>query len=736
MKTNIVPCRKAIILFLTVLSFFLFNSLLLSQTAGLWKRRNPLPTGNNIWDIYFFDVNTGLLIGEAGTILKTSDGGQSWKSVNSPTSNDLRKLFFIDSNEGIIVGDEGTMLKTYDRGENFHSIISNTEKDLRSVFFIDEKTGWACGERGMIIHTTDKGEHWRTVHEGVFEEHTILNDVFFLDKSKGWTGGELWPEFSRKTILFTEDGGKTWDPVDCGRFYAILRIYFSNDNTGYVGGWSDFVVLNGNGDIINNKFMQDIYDIFFIDENNIWVTGVHKNREGFILKITGTDLSTEKSSIDTKGKLFCIYFIDKYNGWAAGEAGTIVHTTNGGKNWHCITSENHIDFNDVEFTSATHGYIVGDEVIYLFTTDGGNSWQYKDFDSPYVFSNITFFDDNNGWLTAYNYLRYEKTDYGRILKTTNGGLTWNETGNNLFKEIYDICFVTKEIGFIIEGNILKTIDGGETWKTINDEWASDLLFLNENKGWAYVENYIIYTNDGGETWNTPEGYLESNSDFKDIYVDCIFFRDENTGWAGISKGIITSADGGKNWVLQKYYHRSFIKDIHFISNNVGWAIGLDGLVLKTTDAGTHWTEDTRISKSSLKGIEFSSDSHGWIVGDHGTILEYNNEHMTKKNIPYKPEIFFHNFPNPFNDKTKFLFQLQNRHHLATVKIYNILGQEIKILKEEEGWESYTHFSDISWDGKDDTGNPVPSGIYLCKVEIKTIGTGERLSAIKKVTLLR
>ena len=66
-----------------------------------------------------------------------------------------------------------------------------------------------------------------------------------------------------------------------------------------------------------------------------------------------------------------------------------------------------------------------------------------------------------------------------------------------------------------------------------------------------------------------------------------------------------------------------------------------------------------------------------------------------------------NYPNPFNPETEIRFQFPEAGH-SVVRIYNTLGQEIRTLADgqyEAGFQS------ISWDGKDNNGQLVASGIY-------------------------
>ncbi len=89
------------------------TTLLRSAENFDWEWQNPLPTGNRLWDVDFVDANHGWVVGEHSTILSTTDGGHSWKSLNSGVEvqgrgslNEVhfRQVKFFDLLNGIIGG--------------------------------------------------------------------------------------------------------------------------------------------------------------------------------------------------------------------------------------------------------------------------------------------------------------------------------------------------------------------------------------------------------------------------------------------------------------------------------------------------------------------------------------------------------------------------------------------------------------------------------------------------------
>lgn len=104
------------------------------------------------------------------------------------------------------------------------------------------------------------------------------------------------------------------------------------------------------------------------------------------------------------------------------------------------------------------------------------------------------------------------------------------------------------------------------------------------------------------------------------------------------------------------------------------------------------------------------------------ITGIDNEHS---NLPSELKLN-QNYPNPFNPETEISFQLPEANHVV-IKIYNVRGEEIRTLTDGQ-YQVGGH--QIRWDGKDNNGNLVPSGVYL--YQLKSGSTTQ----IKKMTLIR
>ncbi len=127
----------------------------------------------------------------------------------------LRAVFFLDQNRGWAVGSKGTLLQTTDGGNTWKPRNASTDDVVRDIFFIDERNGWIVCEvnayqlktvdepRAYLMKTTD-GEKWNRIEIKDFNIDSILVRAVFTRNGRGWTFGE------GGAIYATRDSGDTW----------------------------------------------------------------------------------------------------------------------------------------------------------------------------------------------------------------------------------------------------------------------------------------------------------------------------------------------------------------------------------------------------------------------------------------------------------------------------------------------------------------------------------------------
>ena len=106
--------------------------------------------------------------------LTVSYSQTGWFQQNSTSSEWLRSVSFANSSTGWTVGNAGTILKTTNGGSNWFQQVSGTSQGLWAVNFFNTGTGWACGFSGVLLKTTNGGLNWFQLNSS-----TTVNLRFF-----------------------------------------------------------------------------------------------------------------------------------------------------------------------------------------------------------------------------------------------------------------------------------------------------------------------------------------------------------------------------------------------------------------------------------------------------------------------------------------------------------------------------------------------------------------------------
>lgn len=114
------------------------------------------------------------------------------------------------------------------------------------------------------------------------------------------------------------------------------------------------------------------------------------------------------------------------------------------------------------------------------------------------------------------------------------------------------------------------------------------------------------------------------------------------------------------------------------------------------------------------------------IMDHRFIPKQENPEKTQANNLPTTFVLSQNYPNPFNPETEIRFQLPEASHV-TLSIFNLLGQKVRTLTDKE---MATGFHTIKWDGRNNFGNAVASGVYLYVIQ------ASKFFDVKKMVLMQ
>lgn len=673
--------RKISIIFLIII--------LTNSTNAQWFWQNPWPQGNALHSISIPSENLIYAVSENNIVIKSTDSGESWKLniIDTINTSGFYKIQFINAETGFLLSNK--FYKTTNGAQNWVEINLGNASN-KNFYFLDQVNGWITGSNGFF-KTTDGGETWDSI------PNYLLPSFDFINTTYGYCAGGY-------AIRKTTDGGYTWSDVYNGVQNGFYDIKILND--------SIIIAVGSNGNIIRTENSGETWDTIFCptNENLLDIESISQTTAwivangGVILKTTNSGVTWFPQTAYTSSGLYSIKFDGNQNGYIVGLSGKIFKTTDLGANWTRISKGYYENLKALFFISQDIGWAGGENGMLLKTSNGGDDWVLLNSPSTSIINDIYFSNENKGWISV----------SGAIYKTSNGGQDWiiNSVNSGSF------TFIDSLIGWIINGyKLYKTSDGGDNWTDINSDLTGyeQVLFISAQRGWALdFSGRIKTTTNGGISWFAENNFYPS--DFRSMS-----FINENKGWiVGVDGKILSTIDGGINWYNQNSGVSNILSSVEFADEYNGYVLAYPKneekatLILTTNDGGFTWIKQPlkAVSRVNLLASHFIDNNIGWIIGDNGTILHTTNGGATfidDENIIIRPKTFLleQNYPNPFNPSTKIKYQIPKQ-SLVTLKILNVLGQEVEYLvNEEKTMGTY----EIEFDAQS-----LPSGVYFYRLQ--------------------
>ncbi|GAB1444039.1 hypothetical protein MASR2M39_28840 [Ignavibacteriales bacterium] len=357
--------------------------------------------------VYFKTPKTGWVIKAnevegpmQNQVFRTDDGGKTWTKIYTSDDTGVNKIAYFDENTGVLMPGswfmEPKIFRTTDGGKTFAQLVKGKEYHFNSFYFLDAKTGYASGENSLI-KTTDGGENWIILKK---VEGMMFDGIKFFNSKEGVATG--YDETGYVHLYSTTDGGENWTSMKLNYETFLVGLSFIDLKTIYaytMGEKSRSVVRSDDGGKTWKEVQIDtspegqFFDLFFLDKNNGWVSGVNllpgatKNNGmvSFLRNTTDGGATWSDTWLDDQGYPVNIQFIDKNHGWYTSTlndtSNVIWRTSDGGKKWESsILSNTHDITEGIIFQDPLNGWLLkaygaplSPSFIYR-TKDGGKTW--------------------------------------------------------------------------------------------------------------------------------------------------------------------------------------------------------------------------------------------------------------------------------------------------------------------------------------------------------------------------
>jgi photosystem II stability/assembly factor-like uncharacterized protein len=302
---------------------------------------SPTLDDATLHDVMFVDHDFGWAVGEHGAIWHTIDGGKQWFRQQSPVDVKLGGVWFASRELGWAVGGKslpylhtsrGVVLRTIDGGQTWKEEMSFLPA-LERVKFFDNDNGvaWGRGSGGEplgVFVTDDSGRNWRSM---AVAPHGCWWNGDFINERVGIVVGSA-GQVSRiangeATSLSVETGGR-----------EIRDVKLLLDATGWAVGDDGLILQTRDGgkswqavDILPAEVSEVVdWRCVAVRDKQIWIGG---SPGSVVLSSTDRGETWQGLATGSKTPISKIAFVDDSHGWAVGEFGTILNTTDGGQTW-------------------------------------------------------------------------------------------------------------------------------------------------------------------------------------------------------------------------------------------------------------------------------------------------------------------------------------------------------------------------------------------------------------------
>jgi len=317
----------------------------------------------------------------------------------------------------------------------------------------------------------------------------------------------------------------------------------------------------------------------------------------------------------------------------------------------------------------------------------------------------------------------------KLIPDGNNGAfyVWHDDRNNTGSSFSNVQHITPTDAklFPVNGTAGSTLPGrlhNDAWVAYTPITGETYMFWYETDA-AFQSSFGVYgqkfSSNGTRQWPDSGKAFRPFGGGQPSFIRCaakdsvavVFYFDGVTTTNNLVKGFKVDRNGNFLW-------SGSIMNVSSVASSkgrLGGAFTSNGMSMLT------WS-DNRIDGNGV---------YAQNVNFNGTLGNITGIGTTERATPMEFELL-QNYPNPFNPSTNVKYQIPNTSRV-NLSIYNILGQQIATLKDEV--QSSGNY-DVVWNGRNDFGSQVSSGVYFCRIEVRPVDGGNVFTGIKKMMSLK
>jgi photosystem II stability/assembly factor-like uncharacterized protein len=566
--------------------------------AGMWRVRR-----------YPWALDSG---GTSGGILRSSDGGNTWKKLT----------------EGLPTDPTGRIG------------LGAAPSNPRHIYALVEN------KKGTLYDTNDLGDHWKMVSNN----HNLAARGFYFSELMVAPNDENKVYFLSFNVMLSEDGGKTARNITARVHVDHHALWIDPENPNrIINGNDGGVYVSGDAGktwrYLDNLPIEQFYSVADDDETPYNLCGGLQDNNGWC----GPSNSLSRGGISG----FEWYTV------TGGDGEYVVPAR--GKGTHLIYTDSQNGSiqrvsNETGMSSFIRPYLQGvqsmkpSDLKYRFNWTSPIAVSLTDPNELYLGGNVLFHSTDGG--KSWNPISPDLTRNDKTKQQSSGGPIWLDLSG------------AETVGAILSMSI-SPVDPKTIWVGTDDGLAQ--VTRDGGKTWTNATTNIANL----PQWGRLQQVEASPSDANTAYIALDFHEVENN-----KPYVFKTHDGGKTWtsIAAGLPQDDPARVIREDPNKKGFLVlGTDTSLFYSSDEGAHWTQiKSNFPTTPIYDIKFIRKSHDLVVATHGrglfvmddiTPLEESGAELARSDFhlfPVSPSINWHNWnkhgfasggyvaPNPMN----------------------------------------------------------------------------------------